>query len=112
MKIIHEYPVRVFKKTYEGKDYYRIGLSRKDKDGNYIHGYLDAKFKKDAKVDESKKIYIKDAWLDFYLSDKITKPYIFINQFDYVEEVIEATKKDAFDEFAAEVELKDEDLPF
>ena len=112
MKIIHEFPVAVFGKEYEGKKYYRIGISKKDKDGNYINGYLDCRFRKDAEVDTSKKIYLQDCWLDFYIKDKITKPFVFINKFDYVEDVIKQEVKEPFEEFGNELELKDEDLPF
>lgn len=115
MKVIHEYPVKVFKKAYDGKDYYRIGLSKKNKEGNYESGYLDAKFRKDTKVDDDKKIYIKDAWLDFFVKDKITHPYIFINQFEYVEDIVKQETKDGFDAgkvYVDEIEFTDEDLPF
>ena len=110
MKIIYEDPVKVFKKTFEERDYYRIGLSKKDKEGKYVNGYLEAKFRKDAKVDDSKKIYIKDAWLDFYKAEDKTRPYIFINQFDYVEDVAKPEPKDPFQEFSEE--FTDDMLPF
>ena len=114
MNIIHEYPVKVFSNEYEEKKYYKIGLSKKDKNGNYINGYLDARFRKDEEIDDSKKIYIKEAWLDFYVKDKITKLYIFINKYEYVADVIkdEKIEKDPFAEFGEEVELTDDDLPF
>lgn len=112
MKIIQEYPVKVYAKEYEGKKYYRIGLSKKDKNGNYINGYLDARFRKDTEVDDSKKIYIQDAWLDFYIKDKITHPFIFINKFEYVAEFVEETKLDPNKDFENEIILKDADLPF
>lgn len=114
MNIIHEYPVKVFKNEYEGKTYYKIGLSKKDQEGKYMNGYLDARFRKDAEIDDSKKIYIQEAWLDFYLKDKITKPFIFINKFEYVADVIkdETIEKDPFAEFGEEVQLTEDDLPF
>lgn len=114
MKIIHEYPVAIFKNKKDDKTFYRLGLSKKDLNGNYINGYIDCRFRKDATIDDNKKMYIKDAWLDFWVKDKITHPYIFINKFEYVADIIEDAKKepDAFEEFANEVELKDEDLPF
>lgn len=114
MKVIHEYPVKVFENTYEDRKYYKIGVSKKDQNGNYINGYLDCRFRKDAEVDTSKKIYIQDAWLDFYVKDKVTHNFLFINKFDYVSDVIEDSKveKDVFADFGSEVELTDEDLPF
>lgn len=122
MEVIHKYGVKVFKNKYNDKDYYKIGLSKKDKDGNYINGTMDCQFKKDVKVDDSKKIYIKEAWLDFYLTEEkkndktytITHPYIFINKFDYVGDVVQESKvaNDPFMEFGEENDLDIFDLPF
>lgn len=112
MKIINEYPVKVFENVYEGKKYYKIGLSKKDQNGKYINGYIDCRFRKDADIDTSKKIYLQDCWLDFYIKDKTTKLYMFVNKFDYAEDVIKQEVKDPFEEFSEEIELKDEDLPF
>ena len=113
MKIIHEYPFKVFSNEYQGKKYYKLGLSKKDGNGNYINGYIDCRFRKDAEINTDKKIYIQDAWLDYYVKDKTTHLYIFINKFDYVSDVIENAKSDdPFKDFGDELELKDEDLPF
>ena len=112
MKLIHEYPVKVFSKTFEGKKYYKIGLSKKDQNGNYLNGYLDARFRKDVDVDTDKKIYIQDAWLDFYVKDKVTHPFMFVNKFEYVSDVIKNEKADSDVEFGEEVILTDDDLPF
>ena len=122
MEIINKYPVIIFKNTYNDKDYYKIGLSKKNSEGNYINGSMDCQFRKDVIVDSTKKIYIKEAWLDFYLTEEkkndktytITHPYIFINKFEYVGEVIEESKvaNDPFMEFGEEVALNDSDLPF
>ena len=72
MKLENKYPVMIFAKEYNGNIYYNMGLSKKDQNGNYINGYINCKFKKGIQVDDKKKIYIKDAWLDFYLKDKET----------------------------------------
>jgi len=93
MEIIEKYPVTIFKREYNGKVYYKIGLRKKDQNGNYIKGYIDAQFRKDANVDDSKKIYIKNAWLDFYKNKEgKTNINIFINKFDYVSDIIEDAK--------------------
>lgn len=113
MQIIQQYPVKVFKNTYQDKTYYKIGLSKKDQNGNYINGAIDARFRNDIKdIDDSKKIYIQEAWLDFYVKDKITHLYLFINKFDYVSDVVKESKNeiDPFAEFGTE--LTDNDLPF
>lgn len=117
MNIENKYPVMVFKKEYEGKTYYNLGLSKKDMNGNYINGYISCRFKKNIEVDDKKKIYIKNAWLDFYLKDKVTVPYVFINEFEYVEETIKKIKQESkkdFDKVIEEFsqEIQDEDLPF
>lgn len=114
MKVIHEYPVKVFENTHEDRKYYKIGVSKKDQNGNYINGYLDCRFRKDVEVDTSKKIYIQDAWLDFYVKDKVTHHFLFVNKFEYVSDVIENEKatSDPFEDFGNEVALTDEDLPF
>ena len=122
MEIINKYPVIIFKNTYNDRDYYKVGIAKKNSDGKYINGTIDCQFKKDVKVDDSKKIYIKEAWLDFYLTEEkkndktytITHPYIFINKFDYVGDVVQESKvsNDPFMEFGEENDLDNFDLPF
>lgn len=122
MNIDNKYPVMIFKREYEGKTFYNVGLSRKDRDGNYINGYMSCRFKNGVEVADKTKIYIKSAWLDFYLKDKVTVPYIFINEFETVGETIDKAKRDIeinkepatdpFAEFGKEIELTDADLPF
>lgn len=119
MKIIHEYPVKVFSKTFNDKTLYSIGISKKDIKGIYINGYMEARFKKDTDIDISKKIYIKDAWLDFYLDkDNKTKHYIFINQFEYVSDVVKNTKapgepvEKSGTIYTDDIEIDDDSLPF
>lgn len=119
MEIINKYPVKIFKREYEGKTYYKIGLSKKDQNGKYINGYIDAIFRKDANVDDSKKIYIKNAWLDFYKTkDGKTVINIFINKFDYVSDVIQDSKApgEELDSTASilseDIEIDDDSLPF
>ena len=114
MKVIHEYPLKVFESKYQDKTYYKLGISKKDQNGNYINGYLDCRFRKDVEVDTSKKIYIQDAWLDFYVKDKVTHNFLFVNKFEYVSDVVknESAASDPFEDFGNEVALTDEDLPF
>lgn len=114
MKIIHEYPVKIFKNEALGYTFYRMGLSKKDQNGKYMNGSIDVHFRKDVEIDVDKKIYIQDAWLDFYVKNKVTHIYIFINKFEYVSDVIkdEKIETDPFEEFGNEVELTDDDLPF
>ena len=121
MNIDNKFPVMIFKRENEGKTFYSMGLSRKDRDGNYINGYISCRFKNGVSVEDKTKIYLKNAWLDFYLKDKETKPYIFISEFETVGETIEKAKEevaakevpeDPFAEFGKEVIINDDDLPF
>ena len=110
MRLENEHPVMIFSKEYNGNVYYNMGLSKKDQNNKYIKGYMPCRFRKDIKVDDKKKIYIKDAWLDFYLKDKETKPYVFINKFDYVEDAIKKSKEDT--DINDDFDLPDDELPF
>lgn len=101
----------VFRRDNEYGAFYSIGMSKKLEDGNYENGYMDVRFKKDAELDNMTKINIKEAWLTFYLKDegefKTTKPYIFINDFEIVENDVDFSNYET-----SEIEIDDEDLPF
>lgn len=114
MDVIDNRLIKVYRREYEGKMYYSIRLSKKDKDGNYINGYIDARFRKDVEVEDRTNIYIKNAWLDFYVKDKKTYPYIFINVFETVQETIEKAKEEVKQESfnPKEMTFDDEELPF
>ena len=106
MNLTNEYPVMIFKSD---KGYYSIGLSKKNEDKTYTNGYMPCKFKKDVELDNQTRIYINQAWLSFYLKDGKTIPYVFINDYKLVSDVIdEATKGVEKDEIV----LTDDDLPF
>ena len=102
----------VFRRDNEYGAFYSIGMSKKLEDGNYENGYMDVRFKKDIELDNMTKINIKESWLTFYLKDegefKTTKPYIFINDFEIVEE----SSNNSFDDFTDNSVIDDEDLPF
>lgn len=96
---------------------YSIGLSRKDKEGKYINGYMPCRFKGEADIQNKTSIYIKDAWLSFNVKDNKTYPFIFINEYETVGERIEQAKeeaKDPFEDFNNEYseEINNSDLPF
>lgn len=115
MNIENKYAVTIFRNEYEGKALYNVGLSKKDKDGNYVNGSISCRFKKDVSLEDKTKIYIKNAWLDFYKKDKVTVPYIFINEFEKVEETIKEAKveqpvSDPFAEFSNEINIDDDFL--
>ena len=117
MEIVSKKEDIVFKNEYNGKTFYSIGISKKKQDGSYENGYINVRFKKDVELDNQTKIKIKKAWIDFYCKDRKTFPYIFISEFDPVEE-----KKDVFEQFGEsiktesqigeQIEISEEDLPW
>ena len=127
MNISNEYPVRIFKTVKGDNTFYSMGLAKKDVNGEWLNGYITCKFKKGVELDQKAKIYIKDAFLTFYLRKEelkgggvvnVTVPYIFISDFETIEEVIEEAKveevaaSDPYEDFGNEVTLEDYDLPF
>ena len=91
MNINHEYAVMVFRRDNEFGTFYKIGLTKKNKDGKYINGYKDIRFKKGVNIPDRTKIYIKKAWLDFYVKDNRTYDYIFCSEFETLDNVINDT---------------------
>lgn len=122
MEIVSNKEEMIFKSEYNDKPIYRIGLSKKDKEGRYIKGYMNVNFKKGVELDNMTKIKIKSAWLDFYKKDINTIPVIFINDFDIVSVTPTVSKKDVFEEFGnsiktdfdtgGQIQITDNDLPF
>lgn len=115
MNINNEFPVVIFANEFNGKRYYKAGLSKKDVDGNYIKGYKDVKFKKDVVLHNKTKIKIQKAWLDFYLKDKKTIDFIFISEFEILEEEqkeLESSNNTDLINDAELYEINDDELPF
>lgn len=118
MKIVSDKKEMIFKNTYQDRDYYSIGISKKKLDGSYEKGYINCQFPKNTKLGNQTLIIIKNAWLDFYIKDKKTIPYIFINEFEIVDnenkqEIKEELKEiDPYEEMGKQIELTESDLPF
>lgn len=124
MEIISTKEEIVFRKDYNGKPSYSLGLSKKDKDGKYINGYVKVNFKKGVELNNKSKIKIKNAWLDFYKDNEKTIPTIFINEFEIVQdsEVEQPQKTNPFEEFGEhittefdvghQIQIEDSELPF
>lgn len=118
MKIVSDKQEMIFKNAYQDRDYYSIGISKKKLDGSYEKGYIRCQFPKNTILENQTLITIKNAWLDFYIKDKKTIPYIFINEFeiedsDKKEEVKEEPKEvDPYEEMGKQIELTESDLPF
>lgn len=124
MQVISDRDEIIFRRDYDGKPSYSLGLSKKDKEGNYVNGYMNVRFKKEVDLPSQTRIKIKEAWLGFNQQEKKTYPYIFINDFEVAEtpEKKEEPKKDPFQEFGdsiktesdvgEQIRIEDEDLPF
>ncbi len=124
MNIQTDKPKTIYKyTTKDGKEFYSLGISKKKQDGSYENGFINCRFKKDINLENKTKILIKGGWLDFYVKDRITYPFIFINEFEIIQDDKQESKQtEEVNEFSAmktttkykedEVTLTDEDLPF
>ena len=112
MNIEDNKPKTIFRNDYNGKALYSIGLSHKKQDGTWESGTMNCRFPKDAELQHKQKIKIVNAWLDFYVKDKITHPYIFINKYELVEEQkkeeIPTNVKTEYDSMDSDIKLTDE----
>lgn len=111
MDIIDNKEKMIFKNEKDGKVSYLIGLSKKKEDGTFENGYINCRFKKDVSLEDKTKIKIKSAWLDFFKIEKRTLPYIFINEFEVVQQQKQETTDDKW-EAGKNVEFDDDELPF
>ena len=100
MKIAQDEEVIIFKND---KDYYSIGLSRKDRNNQVYYGYMQCQLKKGLSVENNTRIKIKNAFISFYLKDEKTIPYLMVVDFEI------APKKENYAKLKGENE---ENLPF
>lgn len=119
MNVISDKQEMIFKNTVGDKTFYSIGISKKKLDGSYEKGYINCQFPKNTTLENQTLIKIKKAWVDFYIKDKKTMPYIFINEFDILDEKKEKNKHeekqvDEYEEMGKQIEIEIEDsmLPF
>lgn len=84
------------------KDYYSIGLSRKDRNNQVYYGYFPCQFKKGDGVENKTRIKLKNAFISFYMKDDKTMAYLMILNYEIVE-----NKKDYL-----EIKQEMENLPF
>ena len=122
MDVISNKEEMIFKNERDGKVLYSIGLSRRNQNGDYENGYMSVRFRKAVNLTDARtKIKIKSAWLDFYKVDKKTLPYIFISDFEIINEQQKAKEEDksTYDEqgklewdSASKTPIDDDDLPF
>lgn len=121
MNITNDREVMIFRREYNDKTFYSVGISKKLQDGTYENGSIGCQFKKGVEIQDKSKIMIKQAWLSFYKDkDKKCVPYIFINEYKITAETNERTdlgkaidkqyEDKAYIDFGNSVELTDEDL--
>ena len=95
MNVSSKYQVMIFRQDGQYGTSYTLGLSKKNTDGSYTNGYIPVHFKKDVSLDNKTNIYIKDAWLSFYKTkDKKTIPFIFINEFETIDQTLDRIKNE------------------
>ena len=79
---------------------------------------MSCRFPKDADIQDKTKIIMRNAWIDFYVKDKTTHPYIFINKYEIVsdakttQEEVEVPQniKSDYDTEKSDIQLTDEDI--
>ena len=90
LKIITEQtPVTVYvneRQTQNGTfKTYSIGVSSKDKDGNWVNGFLPCNFRKGTEIANKSKINITNAFMTGSEYNGNTKPKIFVLDYEVVE---------------------------
>ena len=88
------------------KDFYSIGMSRKDRNNEVYYGYFPCQFKKGINVANKTRIKLKNAFISFYLKDNETKAYIMICDYE------EAQSKQDYAKLKGDVEIDERELPF
>lgn len=102
MHIKENEEVMIFKND---KDFYTIGLSRKDRNGQYFNGYFPCQFKKGVSLESRTKIKLKNAFISFYLKDNETKTYLMILDYSLID------NKEDYLQMKNEME-ENNDMPF
>lgn len=120
MKFESEYITMVFVRTFDNKKIYNIGLNKKNQDGEYENGYIQARFRKGVELENKTKIKVKDSWLSFNKNERKTFPFVFINEFETLAEP-KPEEKNPFQQMSEsikteanfeQIEIQDSDLPF
>lgn len=110
MKITSSRDEMIFKNEKDGKVSYLIGMSKKNENGEYESGFFPARFRKGVSLENQTKIRIKDAWLDFFKIEKRTLPFMFINDFDIVNN--DKVEEKSFDNWGSAKDIEPDELPF
>lgn len=109
--------VRVWKNSFNDKDYYRIQVTQKQYDGQVDKFYKPVTFKKNVDVPNQSDIIIEEGYENLRVNPK--DPYnpistIMITKFTICEsqEQIEANALDEFRENLNEIEVNEDDIGF
>jgi len=108
----------IFAKEFNGKMYYRAGLSKTNKDGNYENAYIDVKLPKGINLRDRSMVNITHGFLSFYYTtNKEEKKelhwYIVIQGFTTDKQ--DKKEEDPYEEFGTQITTEDIDnlpLPF
>ena len=98
---------KIFINEWQGKKLYTASISKKDKDGKYINGYINVRFKNDADIKDGDVIKITNSFLDFYVKDKVTHIVFMILDYEKLEtkQKEEKQENDPFAEFGEQVSI-------
>lgn len=99
----------IYRNEKDGKVFYKLGMPKKNQDGNWEIGYIPCRFQKEVNIADKTKIILKNAWLDYWKKDKITNVYIFINKFEIVED-IQVPQNTTTDYQSNDIKLTDEEI--
>lgn len=95
---------------------YTMSISKKIAEGQYDSGYILVSFRKGVELANKSKIKIKSAWLTFYKTKNgehtNTVPYIFINEFELVNDELQQSNGGISSVKLDEIVLTEDDLPF
>jgi hypothetical protein len=79
----------IFRKEWEGKNFYTTSLSKKKQDETYENAYISVQFKKDVVLHNKTKIKVNNGWLTFYMKGKEPVYQLFISDFEEEDEIPE-----------------------
>lgn len=111
----------IYKNEYDGKVYYKAGLSNKKQDGKYEYAYINVKLPKGVELENKTKIDITKGFLSFYnYKDKEEKQhtiwYIVVQEYNKKsEEKKQENSKEIYEQFGNKTEYTADEidnLPF
>ena len=112
--------IRVFKTTYNDKNYYRVQVTQKNYDNTEFKFYVNLQFKKGVELENQTDIIIKKAYENFRVNPKDAyNPIMYLMVTDYeIQERQEQLENQAYEKYQDTLnenekeELKNAELPF